>query len=86
MIRFVVSAALTGTLVLSSPALSVEPVNGASAPVEPTAKAPAKEKRICKRQEQDMGSRLAGKVCKTESEWKAEADAGRQRFQETDKD
>ena len=33
-----------------------------------------------------MGSRLAGKVCKTESEWKAEADAGRQRFQETDKD
>ena len=86
MLRFVASIAILGALSVSAPvAASAPAANASSASSEPATKAAAKERRICKRQELEMGSRMAGKVCKTESEWKAEADAGRERVKEGDK-
>lgn len=47
--------------------------------------APKKEKTICKR-ETNVGSRMPVKTCRTESEWKAEENRARDRFQNRDKE
>ena len=67
--RIVVALALS--LALAAPAFA-ETGDSQQPPATPTAK-PAKEKKICRKNELAMGSRVSmGRICKTASEWAAE--------------
>ena len=81
----VLSIALAGAL-LSTAGLAQDQSADQSAPAAVQEKEPIKEKRICKRDEASMGSRMASRICKTESEWKADAERARRTFEERDKD
>jgi len=59
-------------LLLAASLLQATDPAAAAAPVAPQP-APKKERRIC-RTADDSGSRMAQRVCKTESEWAASKD------------
>lgn len=85
MFKSLVAAAAAGLLVSPAAGFANTPANGATESSQP-AKEQAKEMKICRRDESSMGTRMSPRICKTESEWKAEAERSRRDFEERDKD
>ena len=85
MFKSLLAAASAGLLVLPVTAFAGSPATASTESSQP-AKEQVKEKKICRRDESAMGTRMAPRICKTEAEWKAEAERSRRDFEERDRD
>lgn len=82
--RNVIIAGAAAFVLAASPIVAAE-TQGGPAPAAGTEEAkPVAEKKICKRADNDMGTRMSGKVCKTAAEWKAHYEGERKAYTDQD--